>query len=158
MVYDPVYYKMYYARNREKILSKRREKYHTDEEYRRKCIEYAKRYNRLHYQPRPRIVPENWEKEIDGIKLYSTGRLCKIAEIKYPTLRSWLSKKVIPVSFFKINLKYYYTEGMIEAVKEVKANYEQKKWYEEILKRWKQDKEVQKLRKLLTKRKKCDIL
>jgi len=154
MTYDPLYYQSYYKANRDRIAKKRREKYYSDEEYRRRRIEYAKRYNRLHYKPHPRINPENWEKDIYGIKLYSVGKLCKTIGIKYPTFRKWLFEKIIPYSPFKINLKYYYTDKMIEVMKEVISSYKRQDWYNEILKKWQQDIEIQKLKKLLTKRKK----
>ena len=155
MPYDPVYYRMYYAQHREEILKKRRKKYHTDEEYRRKVIEYAKKYRKLHYQPRPRVNPENWEKVILGVRLYSVGKLYKALGIKYSTIVKWFAQKVIPRSPIKVNLKYYYTEKMIEMVKEVITEYkaERQRWYDEILKRWQQDDELKKVLKHLTKQK-----
>jgi len=44
MTYDRRYWQEYYAKNRDKILSRRRKKYHHDSRYRQKIKEAARRY------------------------------------------------------------------------------------------------------------------
>lgn len=48
MSVDPTYNKDYYRENKEEILRKRREKYHSDQEYRRRVLDRAKKYHKKH--------------------------------------------------------------------------------------------------------------
>lgn len=97
----------YYKRHREEITDRKRERYHTDPEYRSKVKEYKRRMARKRRlleggkqdpinQPKgvKMLLVVNDEKHIT--EMFTVTQLCQRSGIRRPTLHSWEQQGWIP--------------------------------------------------------------
>lgn len=93
----PNNFKQWYAKNKDELNAARKERYHSDPEYRQKIIERQKIAR--HKKPRPVTPIERRSfREIDGKKtqVFRIGAVCEYAGCSERTLRGWEQDGLIP--------------------------------------------------------------
>jgi hypothetical protein len=84
----------YYKLNRDIINAKKRKKYKLDREYRKACLDRAKRnYDRKHGRNGPR---DRKVFTVDGDRYYTIGHICEIVGRKPSTIRTMIRQEIVP--------------------------------------------------------------
>ncbi len=125
------YWDRYYAAHKDEIAAKRKDRYHSDPEYRRKVLEQsAKRYERLRQKkldemasnpksPRVRGHNRPITKTIDGeeVTLHSVSEFAHRVNRNVQTITAWEQKGVIPSATWIDNLgRRWYSEHHMNTI------------------------------------------
>jgi predicted DNA-binding transcriptional regulator AlpA len=109
------YYADWYAKNKEKLAEKRKKRYHSDPEYRKKVLSYAKRKRDGMGGP-PTI-------EINGatIPLMTLTESAEFIGVSRESMLNWEKKGLLPDTPYRLTERRvrYYTKSMISVVKRV---------------------------------------
>jgi hypothetical protein len=89
-------YKKWYTENKERLLSERKEKYHSDPEYRRRRIrEASESYYRRRQEPKE-IADRRLIQTTSGGEFFSIGKVSDLIGKKIQTIREYHRNGVIP--------------------------------------------------------------
>lgn len=117
------YNKAYYAKNRERISNRRKRKWREDPDYRQRIQTRRQGYMARKKDARKDLPPVKRGRQFPNtpriiqrrgrIKLvYSTGATAYRLGVKYPTLRGWAVRGIIP-AIADIRGRYWFAEGDI---------------------------------------------
>lgn len=124
------YFQQYYKKNRGKINASRKERYHTDPEYRDRVLSASRKYrDKNRVSPRVRIPRHQTPLEVElpsgeTIKLYSVGAFAVFLGRSVQSINHWEREKdgrkgVLPKTPYRDERGFrFYTEAMMRVVKE----------------------------------------
>lgn len=123
-----IYQREYYKKRREEIAQNRRQRYHTDPEYRAKVVEKARAqaaersvHRKMNPKPHRRNKPMNEREQeivIDGeprlVRLFAIGGLARVLNRTTQTIRKWETEQLIPLAMYRDDSgRRWYTEDQV---------------------------------------------
>ena len=159
---EPWSYQDWYDKNKDGLSQRRKDRYHTDPEYKERVLEQNKKYREKKRKeaaqiPRPKVrVPRHRRPVIRTIllrgkpktkELVHVGAFARIVGKSVPTIHQWERLGLLPRTPFYVNGKSkrerLFTSEMIEVVKEAVETRDRKisskdpTFHDEIVKGWK---------------------